>query len=125
MRVLVDTSVCINHLHRTDEWLKELLHEGKVCTHPAVIGELACGAIAKRERFLDQLVRLPGVREESTEAVLRLIETDKLWGRGLGWTDVQILASCRSERIQLWTRDVSLRKAATALRLLQPARRER
>jgi predicted nucleic acid-binding protein len=40
--VLVDTSVWINHFRRSNAGLEQLLEDGRVVTHPFVIGELAC-----------------------------------------------------------------------------------
>ncbi len=122
MKVLVDTSIWIDHLHRSDKQLRALLELGTVCTHPVVIGELACEAISHRDDFLTQLLRLTSIREESAGTTLRLIETNRLWGRGLGWSDMQILASCLSVGARLWTRDTSLRRAAALLKLSHPAR---
>ncbi|MBA3962545.1 MAG: PIN domain-containing protein [Chthoniobacterales bacterium] len=119
---MIDTSIWIDHLHRSDKQLRALLELGAVCTHPVVIGELACGAIRNRDYFLTQLLRLTSIREESAGTTLRLIEAKRLWGRGLGWSDIRILASCLSAGAQLWTRDTSLRRAATLLKISPPAR---
>jgi len=41
-----------------------------------------------------------------------------LWGRGLGWTDIHLLASALVSRTTLWTRDRVLRRAAQELSIL-------
>ena len=82
---LVDTSVWIDHLRRPEETLLELLKDRRVLTHSAVIGELACGQIPKRDLFLTDLSLLPQVKEATSEEVLHLIDTHKLYGKGLGW----------------------------------------
>ena len=46
--ILVDTSVWIDHLHRADRGLTEMLEKNVVATHPSIIGELALGAIEDR-----------------------------------------------------------------------------
>lgn len=120
MKVLVDTSVWIDHLHRANERLQNQLGTGEICTHPVVIGELACGSLKDRDRILAQLLRLPLLRDEPMLGTLRVIEENKLWGRGLGWSDMQILASCKAGKAQLWTGDISLRKAAADLEISQP-----
>lgn len=122
MKVLVDSSVWIDHLHRPDKQLRELLAADAVCTHPVVIGELACGSIRNRDHFLIQLLRLTSLPEAGAGAALRLIETNGLWGRGLGWGDVQILASCRAHGVPVWTRDATLRRMAAELEILQAIR---
>lgn len=101
MKLLADTSVWIDHLHRSNERLQKLLRAGQICMHPVVIGELACGSMKDRDRILAQLLRLPLLREEPMLRTLRVIEENRLWGRGLGWGDLQILASCKLEKAEL------------------------
>ena len=43
--MLVDTSVWINHFRLPNADLELLLDEGRIATHPFVIGELACGSL--------------------------------------------------------------------------------
>jgi predicted nucleic acid-binding protein len=112
MMVLVDSSVWIDHLHREDDRLVELLEAGEVRTHPCVLGELACGSINRRERFLTQLFRLPRLPEARFEQVMALIEKRRLWGKGLTWVDAQVLASALLSGAWLWTRDKRLHQAA-------------
>jgi hypothetical protein len=38
-----------------------------------------------------------------------------LWGRGLGWNDIHLLATALVSRTMLWTRDRILRHAADEL----------
>jgi predicted nucleic acid-binding protein len=59
--LLVDTSVWINHLRQRDTRLAQLLEDGLVWTHPFVIGELACGNLAKRDDVLELISALPAV----------------------------------------------------------------
>jgi predicted nucleic acid-binding protein len=115
MRVLVDTSVWIDHLHRTDPELVALLRETLVLMHPAVLGELACGNIPNRKEFLGLCFTLPRIANVSFEEAMALLENRILWGRGLGWTDIQLLASILVSGTALWTRDRLLRHAAEQL----------
>ena len=115
MRVLVDTSVWINHLRRKEPELVVLLEAGQVVGHSAVIGELACGTLRDRERVLGDLRQLPSVSEPRGEEALHLLDRYRLWGRGLGWIDVLLLASCRLGGASLWTRDRALGAAAGEL----------
>jgi predicted nucleic acid-binding protein len=39
--ILVDTSVWIDHLHRTEDTLVALLGQNAVLMHPMILGELA------------------------------------------------------------------------------------
>jgi len=42
-RVLVDTSIWVDHLRSKDEHLINLLKQNQVLMHPMIRGELACG----------------------------------------------------------------------------------
>lgn len=112
MKVLVDSSVWIDHLRRSEPHLAELLGAGQVVSHSAVIGELACGTFRRREQVLQDLQRLPALTHARIEEAMHLVERYRLWGHGLGWTDVLLLASCRLGGAALWTRDRALRAAA-------------
>jgi predicted nucleic acid-binding protein len=115
MKVLVDTSVWIDHLHRTDPELVALLRHTLVVMHPVIIGELACGTIPNRQEFLALWLSLPRVASVSFEEAMAFLENRTLWGRGLGWTDLQLLASALISRTMLWTRDRRLRHTADQL----------
>jgi predicted nucleic acid-binding protein len=117
MRVLVDTSVWIDHLHRSDPNLVALLESTQVVMHPAVLGELACGMMRNRQELLSLWLALPCVVEVSSAEALALLENRRLWGRGLGWIDVHLLGSALVSQARLWTRDHLLRLAARQLRI--------
>jgi predicted nucleic acid-binding protein len=115
MQVLVDTSIWIDHLHRSEPELVALLRETLVVMHPAILGELACGTVPDRQELLSLWLSLPRVANVSFEEALALLENRMLWGRGLGWTDIQLLASALVSRTMLWTRDHLLRQIADQL----------
>ena len=117
MQVLVDTSVWIDHLRRSDANLVALLQATGVVMHPAVFGELACGSIPNRREFLSLWSALPRAVEISSAEALVLLENRRLWGRGLGWTDIQLLGSALVSKVRLWTRDRPLQLTAKQLRL--------
>lgn len=50
--ILVDTSVWVDHLRNASPELSEILTAGQVLMHSAVVGELACGTLAKRGETL-------------------------------------------------------------------------
>lgn len=110
--VLVDSSVWVDHFHRPEPQLIELLEAGEVCTHSLVIAELACGHLASRRATLGLLHALPKAEEASSTEVLALVEHGRLWGAGLGVVDVHLLASVRLSDATIWTRDKALAKAA-------------
>jgi len=116
--VLVDTSIWIDHFRRTSTGLVALLENGRVRAHPFVIGELACGSLTRRSEVLALLDLLPKATVASDDEVRLLLESQRLWARGLGWVDVHLLASTRLDKTALWTRDRSLMTAATELEVL-------
>ncbi len=111
--ILVDASVWIDHLHRTEPRLVEHLERDEVACHPLVIEELGLGSLADRPAVLGLLADLASLPVASHVEVRTLVESNRLWGRGLGAIDVHLLASVRiSPGAMLWTRDQRLRSAA-------------
>ena len=117
MRVLIDTSVWIDHFHRTDPHLQVCLQAGLIWTHTAVIGELATGRMKRRAEVLRHLRQLPRADEIDLEEGLHLLDEHALTGQGLSWSDVQLLAAARIDGLKLWTWDRALAKAAANLDL--------
>ena len=115
--ILVDTSVWIEHFRRGSERLKSLLYDEQVLCHPFVVGELACGALRNRHEILSLVRALPEASVAEQAEVLRFLEARRLYGRGLGWVDANLLASTPLTGCSLWTLDKALRKAAAALDL--------
>jgi predicted nucleic acid-binding protein len=115
--VLVDTSVWIEHFRRRERALADGLSDGLVLMHPFVCGELACGNLKNRSAILSDLRALPSATVASDTEVERLIEDRKLWGQGLGWVDVHLLASALLSHCEFWTLDKRLGEAAARLGL--------
>ena len=112
---LADTSVWVEHLRRGNTRMKGLLSGGQVFCHPFVLGELACGNLQKRHRVLALLSALPAAQLARHDEVLHLVDTYRLFGRGLGWIDVHLLASALLSKCGLWTLDKPLAAAAEGL----------
>ena len=112
--ILVDTNVWVDHLRQADKDMQRHLAAGNVATHPMVIGELACGNLPRREETLAQLRTLPGLKALDDEAVVKLIESNKLMGRGIGFVDAHLLGAvlAGSTGTLLWTRDKRLHELA-------------
>ena len=112
---LADTSIWIDHFRRGNPALGQLLADGLVAIHPFVLGEIACGNLKNRAATLADLRRLPLAPLAAEREVFHLIETRRLWGTGLGWVDLHLLASALIAKWDLLTLDRALESAATAL----------
>ncbi len=80
--------------------------------HPFVIGELACGDLEDRDEILGLLSRLPSAVVADHDEVLGLVERRGLFGRGIGWIDMHLLASALLTGVVLWTHDRRLSEVA-------------
>ena len=114
--ILVDTSVWVDHLRRGDPGLIALLERAAVVMHPFVMGEIACGSLKDRQSLLELLHDLPGAVIATDDEAMQFIERHRLYGKGIGYLDVHLLASVAlTEGAQLWTRDQRLRQVAAAM----------
>jgi hypothetical protein len=119
--ILVDTPIWIDHLRRGDSALARLLTSGQVLCHPAVLGEVALGSLANRAEILGLLANLPQAIVATRLEVMGFIDTHRLFGLGIGYVDVHLLASTAlSVDAALWTRDKRLRAAAESLQFHAP-----
>jgi len=116
VNVLLDTSVWIRHFKTSNLRVVQLLESESVVTHEFVVTEMACGSLKSREEtlgYLKELITMPTV---SIQEVLLLIETKKLYSRGIGLIDAQLLASTLIvPDTQLWTADKRLENIAHEL----------
>ena len=64
------------------------------------------------------LKSLPSIEAASDEEALQLIESKKLMGKGIGWVDTHLLATCLIGGLPLWTGDKNLRSISAALGVL-------
>jgi hypothetical protein len=116
--ILVDTSVWVDHLRAGDEVLGALLETGMVLAHPFVIGELALGNLRHREDTLSALSDLPRAGVATDAEVLHFIDRHALFGRGIGYVDVHLLAAARlTAGTRFWTSDARLHGIAVQLGL--------
>lgn len=115
--ILVDTTIWVDHFRSGNSALEALLQDVRVLIHPHVIGELALGGLRRRQMLLKALQSLPQATEATNREVLRFVESNGLFGLGIGWIDAHLLASARLSCAALWTRDARLRKAADSLGL--------
>ena len=111
--VLVDTSVWVDHFRKYDSALELLLNENAVSIHPFVLGELACGNFKNRHLIISLLQVLPSSTIVSQTEYLHIIEKHKLWGTGLGFVDIHLLASSRIHNCLVYSHDKVLSTAAS------------
>ena len=116
--VFADTSVWIDHLRAPDPAFTSLLNRRLVHGHPMLTLEIALGSLNKLQRAaqLDYLDRLPSLKLASLDDLCNLLETRKLWSRGIGVVDLNFLASTFiTPGVRLMTRDRSLAALAAEL----------
>ncbi len=116
--ILVDTSVWIDHLRKPEKAVDELFKHGTLLMHPFVLGELAMGNLSQRTHWLKKLRDMPQAGVAPLQLVLDFIESNMLYGSGIGYIDAHLLA-CVSLRAgtRLWTRDRRLHAAGVRLGL--------
>jgi predicted nucleic acid-binding protein len=114
--ILVDTSVWIDHFKFSSEKLADLLNKKQVLIHPFIIGELSLGGMQQRSTTLNLLRQLPRTNVANDNEVLHFIEIHRLFGNGIGYVDVHLLAAAHlTPGTTLWTLDKRLQAAATEL----------
>lgn len=114
MRVLIDTSIWVEHFKQRNEGLVALLEMDLVLTHPMVVAEIACGTPpAPRKRTLHDLGLLQECNSASMPELIAFIEREKLYGLGCGLIDLALLASTLiTPDARLWTLDRRLMNLA-------------
>ena len=115
--ILVDTSIWVDHFNLGDNNLEFLLNENKVATHPFILGELACGNIKNRKLIFTLLNALPSIPEISKEEFYLFLDQHRLFGMGLGFIDIHLLASALISDCLIYTRDKSLLSSAIKLKI--------
>ncbi|VTU45451.1 putative ribonuclease VapC32 (plasmid) [Variovorax sp. SRS16] len=116
--ILVDTSVWIDHLARSDSQLQSLLEEGEILMHPYIVAEIALGSLPQRDETVGALQALPEIPLAQHVEVMAFLDNEKLFGIGIGYVDLHLLAATRlAAGTRLWTRDRRLLQAALRLDL--------
>lgn len=106
--VLVDTSVWIRFLANRAPYateLEALLGRDEVAGHELVHGELLIGDRGGRAKLLASYEQMHQVPVIPHRDVVAFVRDRDLYGRGVGWVDVHLLASAIVGRMQLWTVD--------------------
>jgi predicted nucleic acid-binding protein len=118
MSVLVDTSVWIRFLSNRAPYaakLDELLSRDEVSGHDFVYGELLIGDKGGRKTLLAEYERMDHASVVPHSDVVAFVRDRKVYGRGIGWIDVHLLASALVGRLELWTTDPALATVAKEL----------
>jgi predicted nucleic acid-binding protein len=114
--ILVDTSVWVDHFKVAEPMFAQFSPEEQLLIHPFVLGEIALGSFAQRPKILQWLGKLTPAIQASHLETLRLIETQRLYGIGIGFIDAHLLASVQlTPGARLWTRDKRLMAAAAGV----------
>ena len=117
MKILVDTPVWIDHLHRSDATLRRLLGSGLVYLAGPILGELAAGSLPNRRQILADLRRLRRFADPASDEVLDWIEAHQVSGKGLSWIDCVLLVIAEKNGALIYTRDRILSRHAATLQL--------
>jgi hypothetical protein len=116
--ILADTSLWVDLFRgRKIAAFAALLASRRVLIHSAVVGELATGNLRNRSSTLAMLHSLPCAKTGTAAECLAAIESHELYGRGIGWIDVQLLVAARLSHALLWSLDVQLMEAARELKV--------
>jgi predicted nucleic acid-binding protein len=115
--ILIDTSVWIDYIRAgSDDRLDYLLDGESVVMHDFVFGEIAMGSPKNHKPILAMLGDIHRVPTASHFEVMTFVESFKLYGLGLTYIDVHLLAAAHAsadlEPIRLWTRDSGLLRQA-------------
>lgn len=113
MKTLVDTSAWIQFFSSIGcRQVEDLLAEDQVLMHSKILGELACGNFSDRNKYLSDLRILPKADELTDQDCIQFIENEKLYGKGLSFIDIHIIASIRITNCNLLTFDKTLKRYA-------------
>ncbi len=90
-----------------------LLEADAVVCHPYIVAEVACGTPPGRKAIISLLAELESMPMATQNELLALLDARKLYGRGLGFVDLSLLASVLiSEMTVIWTSDKKFEQIA-------------
>ena len=103
--ILADANIWIDYFRSGDAQLQTLLTNDQVVMHPCLAAELALGSLHNRPRTLAELDGMPQARVADLRDIRHMIEARRLYAKGIGLTDVHLVASCLIKPgAKLWTR---------------------
>ncbi|MEQ8352958.1 MAG: PIN domain-containing protein [Leptospiraceae bacterium] len=106
--ILADTSIFVEFFRGNPgvQNLQDALEQDGIILHSLVELELALGGIKPEIAELMQV--LPRCQSIPDSTLLEFIGIRNLAGKGIGYVDCQILATCLAHGYQLWTMDRKL-----------------
>lgn len=113
--VLVDTSVWIDHFRNNNQNLSSLLLKGSVSMHEFILGELACGNFKNRNEIFSLLNNISTLPIVTIDEYLYFLDSNHLFGKGIGFVDIHLLASAKLSNIPIWTFDKRLKEISAIL----------
>ena len=118
--VLVDTSVWIRFLAGREPYasgLDDLLSRDEVAGHNLIFGELLMGDRGGRTKLLSAYAQMHHAAVVPHAEVVEFVRGRRLSGRGVGWLDVNLLASAVVGDLRVWTADARFAAAVEDLQL--------
>ncbi len=107
--ILVDTSAWVFFFRGDErgEAVRELVLDDRALLHPHVYGELLLGGLSRKSEEL--MLSLTMIPVPGSDIVFDFIRERKIGGSGIGWVDVNILASALLHGCRVLTFDENLR----------------
>jgi predicted nucleic acid-binding protein len=111
IQVLVDTSVWIDHFKNVTDILETIYNDDdlEIALHSMVIAELVLGGIKKTDpdyvRFNQQII----LDRVNDDYLIDFIIKNGISGKGIGYVDANLVASCVKSDAKLITSDKRLR----------------
>ena len=117
MKVLIDTSVWIDHLKNNNKLANKALTDEKddILVHTMIICELMLGGIKRDSELMVLFESQDKAVEASIEEVIAFVENNSVFGRGVGYVDCCLLASCILSDAAILTLDRKLEELAREL----------
>ena len=117
--IVVDSSIWVDHFRSHNEVLSELLVGQDIVQHPFITGELAMGSLRQWQDTVDELRALPQLPVVSDERLYTFVFANHLFGSGLGFVDVHLLAAaCGAGDTKIWTRDARMAASAGSMGIM-------
>jgi predicted nucleic acid-binding protein len=123
LRILVDSSVWIDHLKKSDSYLLELIDAHKanrlvLCAHDLIYSELLLGGLSKNSEVYQLFKNIPKAPNASLYEFEVFVGANKGKIPGIGVIDTHLLISCIISGTKLHTYDKALIRAAKNLGIL-------